>query len=456
MALMVGVNVGWLSPTIGRLSRPDPPFEATKAQTTWLPAIFSINQAVGAMTATLTTRLIGSKQVVYLCGFYFLIGWSILIYAKAIELVFLSLVCNGMGMGALFSAYPLYIGEMSNPKIRGKLVSFVVHGLMVGSSVGNAMGAAIDPWVYALVNLVPNVMFLATFPFIPNTPHHLIRCNKTDEAAKSVEWYTRNIDSYKEVESLSRFLASSPQLPLIKTIKELKIPVNFKTLVVLNILFILIHLGGVYTLMVYFEIILIDAKVDAMSPATLVTIITTLGIPATWAALYTSDKFGRTTILLWSCISIAITSTAMGIHFQLLDLGYIDPNLQWITIISIAIYRSTLSIGIFTIIPTLMGEMFAPNVKSLCCSISLIMNSISTFVSQKYFVFLVECLTYKYVFYILAVVHLLLGIYAIRIIPETKGKSLQEIQALLNKTQLPEETNLMAVKVGKSKSDISI
>lgn len=444
MALMVGVTVGWLSPTLGRLSRPNPPFEATKEQTTWLASLFSISQALGAITATITSRLIGSKQVVYLCGFMFLVGWSVLIFAKAIDLVFVSLVCNGMGMGALYTAYPLYIGEMSCPKIRGKLVSLVVHGLMVGSSVGNVMGALLHPWLYASISLVPNVLFLISFPFIPNTPHYLIRRNKVDEAAKSIEWYTRNIDSYKEVESLSSFLNSSPQLPLVKTLRELHTPVNFKTLIVLNILFIIIHLCGAYTIMVYFEIILIDAKVTVMSPATLVTIISTLGIPATWAALYTSDKFGRTTILLCSCISIALTLFAMGVHFQLLDSGCTHPNIQWITVISLAIYRSTLSLGIFTIMPVLMGEMFAPNVKSLCSCICLIMNSVSTFVSQKYFVFLVENFAYKYVFYLLGAIKLLAGLYAKRMIPETKGKSLQEIQAILNKTRLPEETNLMS------------
>jgi len=78
-------------------------------------------------------------------------------------------------MGMLFTCYPLFIGEISEPAIRGGLVGLIVNGIPVGTLLGNLMGAHLIMFSYGIISLTLTLVYIGCFPFLPPSPYHYIK-----------------------------------------------------------------------------------------------------------------------------------------------------------------------------------------------------------------------------------------------------------------------------------------
>lgn len=78
-------------------------------------------------------------------------------------------------MGMVFSCYPLYIGEISMPSIRGALVAVVINGLPLGTLLGNIMGAYLSMMYFGIASLVLTLCYMSIFPLLPQSPHYFVR-----------------------------------------------------------------------------------------------------------------------------------------------------------------------------------------------------------------------------------------------------------------------------------------
>ncbi|KAI5645707.1 sugar transporter domain-containing protein [Phthorimaea operculella] len=216
----VGLTFGWISPFLGNLVRPDPHFEVTKEQTSWIASLTSLSQPIGIIFAYLMVNFWGSKVCAHVCGIFFITAWVILIFATTVQHVFASLTLLGIGIGIVYMIFPIYMAEISDYKIRGALVGFVVHGITIGTVMGNLLGAVLNPSTYGIINFVIILICVISFAFVPSTPHYLIRQKKMKEAEKSIIWYNNDVNSAAEVKKISEFLETSPSLPFLKSLRE--------------------------------------------------------------------------------------------------------------------------------------------------------------------------------------------------------------------------------------------
>lgn len=80
-------------------------------------------------------------------------------------------------MGMVFSCYPLYIGEVSAPSIRGALVSVIINGMPLGTLFGNIMGPNMPMMCFGIISLILTICYIITFVFLPRSPHYYVRRN---------------------------------------------------------------------------------------------------------------------------------------------------------------------------------------------------------------------------------------------------------------------------------------
>lgn len=430
---MVGVNYGWTSPLIGKLSRPNPPFEATSEEISWIASLTSLCQPIGVIIGTLITRYVGSKNSILFSGTSFLISWTTLALSTSIETVYLTYIISGIGMGALATSSPVFISEIASPKINGTLMSTAFQGLLLGILLGNILGTLLDPWVMACLFILPAIFFLTTFIWFNETPFYCICKNDIDKAKKSLEFYNPKRDMSLELQNLVDFINSRPDPTLLQSIAKFKEPINWYTLLIVNVIYSIVQLNGFYTLLEYMEVLFINAEITIITPAYLVTIVSIIGVVSSWVAICIVDRFGRVTLLFSAFLVMAVTLFCWGFKYHLQDLGFHDERLQWFVIISSCVYRMSIVIGFASVSPTILSEIFAPDVKNFAICFCNITLSLCSFISNKNFQLMVDNFTYKYVFYLFATVTLAVSIYCKICIPETKGKSLNEIQDILNK-----------------------
>jgi MFS family permease len=145
------------------------------------------------------------------------------------------------------------------------------------------------------------------------------------------------------------------------------------------------------------------------------------------------DKLGRRILLLLSAIVMAASSILIGIYFFLQSEGVNVENFGWLPIFALCLFIITFSLG-FGPVPWLMvGELFPANVKNLSGSLSGTFNWLLAFVITKTFASLSAAMGIGPVFWLFAALTIIGAIFVFLFVPETKGKTLAEIQRMLSR-----------------------
>lgn len=164
-----------------------------------------------------------------------------------------------------------------------------------------------------------------------------------------------------------------------------------------------------------------------------------LQVVFTFASALLVDKAGRRVLLLISDSVMAVCLACLGYFFWLKQQGVASFN--FIPLVSLGVYISTFSLGFGPIPGVMMGELFSPDVKGLALGIVCVIASLLEFVVVKMYQNLLNWFNYGFTFWIFAGFCILGTVFVWFLVPETKNKSLQEIQNELNGKKKPKNRN---------------
>ncbi|KAF7988752.1 hypothetical protein HCN44_007062 [Aphidius gifuensis] len=430
ISIVMGMVSGWTSPSLAQLSGPDSPIPIDPHQAQWIVSLLIIGRIIGFVITLITTQYIGSKKILFLVGVIEAFGLLCLAIANSILWIYLSRFICGISFGMFTMTFPVYIGEISSPKIRGTMVCFVASGLTVGFLFGSII-AAYKTILFSLLALGINLIFVGSFYWQPETPYHLVKIDKIIEAEVSIKHYQCDVCNVKnEIESLKIFINAKDTYTYYDMFRELMISHNRQALINLNIFHILSALSGSFTVIFYLQILLTDARVTIINPADTVIALTTIGLVGEIMAVFVGDKLGRKVLLSVSNIGIGIAFIGIASHFLLLNYGYEPTNLQWLPIIATVLFTIFINFGLVSVPSIILSELFAPNVKTISVFICNIIGSLAAFLSSFTYDLLLSNIGYNLYFYF-AFIIIIATLFVIIFLPETRGKSLQDIQEML-------------------------
>lgn len=294
------------------------------------------------------------------------------------------------------------------------------------------MGAYLTMNISATICFALCFILIIIFVWLPESPHHLIKMKEEAKARASILWYHRNCDVEEEMQTLKLFLEKNKSLPFMDVMKEYRISYIWKAQVLVSLLFMYLQMCGLNNVLFYMETILRNTRVTVIEPSVIVIIVTTTGIVASVLSMYLIDKFGRRILMIISSLAVTISLICLGTQYQLLDAGYDSANLQVLSIFSVLLFQISLYIGIISIPNTVLGEIFPPQVKCVAGCFASIVGAIASFISTSTYQPLINLITEKYLFYLYALILITAVPYTYFYMPETKGKSLQQIQEELD------------------------
>ncbi|XP_063994044.1 uncharacterized protein LOC135171442 [Diachasmimorpha longicaudata] len=431
LAVIVGLAIGSTSPFLAKLTRGDGPIIITDHQASWMASLVSITRPIGAVIAAIVARKFGSKMAVLIGGIPHAIAWSCLLKDNSVVWIYGSRIMSGFGLGMYYSTFPLYIGEISTPRIRGALISFVVQGLAIGTLLGNVLGAYVDMTTFAVISLILTAIFFFSFLFFPDSPYYLVSNDRVDEAEKALMWFSCRRDVKDAVEGLKGFVGLQPGLTFTESFRQLTVPVNRKVVVIVLLVYVLMQMAGLFTIALYMEILLISLKVDVLPPSLVVVLAGVVAMVASLLSMYTSDRFGRRVMLVTSCVGVTTTLFLLGVNCLLIRGGDNDPNLQWVSIIAMILYQFSVYIGMLPVSNCLMGELFPPQLREIGPCLANVTSGAFAFIMSKSYQPILNSTSEEFVFWFHAVFAFVMIIFTVRVVPETKGKSLREIQELM-------------------------
>ncbi|XP_076620668.1 facilitated trehalose transporter Tret1 isoform X2 [Colletes latitarsis] len=429
LAVMVsGLANGWASPYLAQLTSTEAnvPLRLTATEASWVASLLNLGRLVGCLLSAVCQEYIGRKKILLLGALPLASSWVFSICATSVIWLYASRFCSGIGSGILWSALAMYLSEIADPRIRGSLISMNVNAAAVGMFLGNAMGPYLSMEMFGYVSLVPNILFMILFSMIPESPYHYLLHGDIDKAEASLRWFRRKADVKAEMRDLQEFVDGAGT-NVLQNLKQFLLPSNLKNAFIMFGLYAFSYASGYNVMSTYAEIIVTRTQVS-ITPSLVVTILGLATIVAGSTATLLIDRLGRKTLLIISSLGTSIALTVLGLHFHLLSLEYDANKLTWLPIISLLSFNLSVAIGLHPIPSTLLGEMFPAHLKTVASLWVGSSNALMSFASTRTYQPYLDLVGEKFVFWTYAICMLISAPYFYFLIPETKGKSLLEIQ----------------------------
>ncbi|ALC44659.1 CG10960 [Drosophila busckii] len=428
-AFAAGTVLGWTSPAGERITEGEAyDFEVSGEQLSWLSSFMTLGAACVCIPIGFLINMIGRKWTMLFLVLPFVLGWALLIWAQNVGMMYVSRFILGIAGGAFCVAAPMYTGEIAHKNIRGTLGSFFQLMITIGILFVYGVGAGLSVfWMSVVCGLVP-IAFGIIFFFMPESPTYLVYKDRTESAVSSIQWlrgknynYAAELDELQQVDRQMR----ENKVNLLAALGR---SVNIKALSISLGLMFFQQVSGINAVIFFSESIFKDAN-TGIDPSLSTVLIGVMQVVATFVSTVVVDKLGRRLLLLASGSVMALSTTAIGVYFYMKDQDAASvTNLGWLPVASLCIFMIMFSIGYGPVPWLMMGELFATDIKGFAGSIAGTTNWILAFVVTKTFENLKQGLGNGGTFWLFAGLTVVGVVFVFLAVPETKGKSLNEIQ----------------------------
>ncbi|KAH8257447.1 hypothetical protein KR038_010160 [Drosophila bunnanda] len=429
-AFACGTLLGWTSPAQTEIvdNHSGYDFLVSDNQFSWVGSAMTLGAACVCIPIGFLINLIGRKWTMLFLVLPFIVGWAMLIWAANVGMMYASRFILGIAGGAFCVTAPMYTGEIAQKDIRGTLGSFFQLMITIGILFVYAIGAGLDIfWVSVICGILP-LVFGVIFFFMPESPTYLVAKDRSEGAIKSIQWLRGKEYDYEPELAELRETDREIRENKVNVWAALNRPVTRKALAISLGLMFFQQVSGINAVIFYSSRIFKEAN-TGIGPRWATILIGIMQVVATFVSTVVVDKLGRRILLLASGISMAVATTAIGVYFYLQSQDETQvESLGWLPVASLCIFIIMFSMGYGPVPWLMMGELFATDIKGFAGSLAGTSNWLLAFVVTKTFDDLNEGLGIGGTFWLFAGLTVLGVFFVFFAVPETKGKSLNEIQ----------------------------
>ncbi|XP_068594456.1 solute carrier family 2, facilitated glucose transporter member 8 [Brachionichthys hirsutus] len=444
-----GFVLGYSSPAIPELKRiSDPRLQLNDDQASWFGSIVTLGAALGGLLGGWMVEKVGRKLSLMFCSLPFVLGFTVIIAAQNVGMLYLGRALTGLASGVTSLTVPLYISETAHERVRGMLGCCVQVMVVFGIMMAYLIGIFLDWRWLAICGSIPPTLLIVCMCFVPETPRFLLSKGKRREAEEALR-FLRGPDAPVEWECC-RIEETGDELGSSFQMSDLKDPGVYKPLVIGIMLMFFQQMTGINDIMFYAESIFEQAHFKESNLASV--IVGLIQVIFTIVAALIMDKAGRKILLVISGVAMAMSTTAFGVYFHLLSKPHhstvaLDiqsavaegphPDLSWLALASMAVFITGFALGWGPIPWLLMSEIFPVKVRGFASAACVLTNWGLAFVVTKTFQDMMILLTSAGTFWLFASMCIVNVIFTIVFIPETKGKTLEQIEAIFRGTSGP-------------------
>ena len=330
---------------------------------------------------------------------------------------------GGLAIGAASIVCPLYISEIAPPRIRGALVSAnqlaIVTGILIAYFVNWSLvgaGPANWRWMFA-TGALPAVLFVLFVLRIPESPRWLLKQGRDEEALSVLGRVNDPSTAAAEVRSIRDALSHESG-----SLKELFRPGLRKVLFIGVFLAVFQQITGINAVIYYAPRFFETAGLGRSSAIFQSALVGFVNLIFTLVAIALVDRLGRKPMLLAGCAGMGISFVLLGaaFKFQLFS----GPLVLVLTLLYIAFFAMTQG----PIVWVVLAEIFPNRIRGRAMAIATASLWIADFAVSLSFPVIADKLHESFAFWLYAIMCAIDFIFIATMLPETKGKSLEEIE----------------------------
>ncbi|NXH10856.1 GTR8 protein, partial [Bucco capensis] len=439
--LSFGFVLGYSSPVIPELRKiDDPGLRLDSNQASWFGSVVTLGAAAGGILGGYLVDKIGRKLSLMLCSIPYIFGYTVIISAQNVWMLYFGRILTGLASGITSLVVPMYISEVSHPKVRGMLGSCVQLMVVTGILGAYTAGMALKWRWLALLGSFPPCLMLLLMCFMPETPRFLLSRGRSAEAMAALRFLRgphadhagecRHIEAGVQQEGLN--------------LAEFKNPSIYRPLLIGVALMFFQQVTGINAVMFYAETIFEDADFKDSRMASVVT--GSVQVLVTALAALIIDRTGRKVLLYISGITMVLSTALFGLYFKMVlpnqnkpsnpDVWFTliaaspetESSISWLAVVSLGLFVAGFALGWGPVPWLVISEIFPLKARGISSGACVLTNWIMAFIVTKEFRDFIAFLTSYGTFWLFSAFCCLSVAFTAFYVPETKAQTLEQIE----------------------------
>lgn len=432
--LLFGYDTAVISGAIGNLTEY---FQLNPVETGWAISSALVGCLIGAFFSDYLSNRLGRKTTMIITAILFILNSIGTALPNSFTMFVIFRIVGGIGVGIASMVVPMYIAEIAPPKRRGALVGNYQLAIVIGIVVvyfvnyfialqGDAQWNLTIGWRWMFGSeIIPSILYLVFIFLIPESPRWLLQKGKSTEAIAVL----KKINTDEDVVQVQTEIENSLNQEDKNQWKYLANPLFKKALFVGVGLSILQQLTGINAILYYAPEIFKSMGSAADTSLLETSILGVVNLIFTLLAIKWVDKMGRKPLLYIGSIGMTLALAAVGLFIHYDAVG------NWV-LPFLLLFMASFSISWGPIVWVLLSEIFPNKIRSLALAISVFIQWVANFVVTQFFPTLVEnqwlndTFNGAFPFYLFSVICLFSLFFVWKKIPETKNKTLEQMDTL--------------------------
>jgi sugar porter (SP) family MFS transporter len=402
-------------------------FHTTSVEQSWIVASLLLGAMVGAAGSGYLSDRISRKWTKLLSGCVYVGAALACAFAQDVGWLIASRAVLGLSVGTASFVSPEYISEQTPPKVRGGTTTYnqimITSGIFVAYLVGYGFRGVDHNWRWMLaMGAVPGAALAISMIFVPHSPRWLVGKGRIDEA-RAVLRRTRadDVDIDAELAEMQDVVKESDRYSVVDLFRS-----RLRPRMTVGIgLAVFQQFVGINTVIYFATTILKYTGVSTNTSVSLAVFVGLTNLVTTIVAAVIMDWAGRRRLLIPGTVILTIALVALGAYFHWAALY---KGHSWIGLACLILYIIGFAIGLGPVFWLMISEIYPLGIRSKAMAIATIFNWGANFIVSYYFLQLVDAVGRDYTFWIYAGMGVLATIYFTAKVPETKNRSLEQIE----------------------------
>jgi sugar porter (SP) family MFS transporter len=425
--LLFGYDTAVISGTVTSLTEK---FSLAPLDVGWVAGSVLLGCMAGAVLAGPLSDRVGRKKTLLLSALLFLVSAVGSVLPQNVDQLVIARLIGGIGVGMASLLSPMYIAEIAPPRIRGRLVSInqltIIFGMLVVYFVNARIAAAGDTqwnvqwgWRYMFGSeVIPAGLFLVMLLLVPESPRWLVQRGRLDAAEKVL---ARTGGSQYAQDELQDIRAGLDQEG--GSWQELFRPGFRMALLIGVVLAVIQQSTGINVILYYTPKILETAGAGTLEALDSTVLVGLVMLAFTLVAFVLVDKLGRKLLMMISSAGMGLTLLVLGLAF-----GWGQARGLWVLLCLLG-YVAFFSIAMGPVTWVIISEVFPNRIRGLAMSVCVLVLWAVNYGVTKYFPYMLEHMQGA-VFYPYAGMCALAVLFIALVVPETKGRTLEDIERM--------------------------
>jgi SP family arabinose:H+ symporter-like MFS transporter len=393
----------------------------------WAVSSILIGCGLGAMVAGKLADALGRRMALFICAFLFAATGVGVALADSLTVFITFRIAGGIAVGAAAMVVPMYIAETVPASFRGKMVALYQLAIVLGILLAYVANYGLsdigqDSWRWMFASqALPAILFFFTLFLVPETPRWLIGKNYRDQAYAVLSRTGGQAYANAELTSIAPSFSNETE----GTFNDLFLPRYRKVLVMGTFIAIFQQITGINAILYYAPEIFKNTGVSA-SIASIQTI--AIGITMllfTGVAIWLVDQAGRKKLLLAGAAVMAVSLIVVAICFHFQFFGY------YLVLLFLLLYIAGFSASLGAVTWVILSEIFPNRIRGLALSFATLVLWLADFAASFSFPLLKKHVGTSATLSLFALFCIIYLIYIQVRVPETKGKTLEELETQL-------------------------